>query len=70
MENNIPMIKANNTQKTYNTLDMLKLILAFFVMTIHSGVDKTILSPILRIAVPTFFIISSFLFFKKKTTLS
>lgn len=48
-----------------NSIDILKFVLAIFVLTIHSGVDKTVISPIIRIAVPTFFIISSYLFFSK-----
>ena len=48
-------------QKRYNTLDILKFILSFFVVFIHSGVDKTVLSPLLRTAVPLFFIIFEWL---------
>ncbi len=51
--------------KEYNSLDILKLILAVFVLVIHSGIDKTVISPLLRIAVPIFFIISGYLFFSK-----
>ncbi len=53
------------SSKEYNALDILKLILAVLVMIIHSGTDKTLISPILRIAVPLFFIISSYFFFSK-----
>ena len=48
-----------------NAIDILKFALAIFVLTIHSGVDKTVISPLIRIAVPTFFIISAYLFFSK-----
>lgn len=54
----------------YNAIDILKLVLAVFVMVIHSGINKTILSPLLRTAVPLFFIISSYFFFSKIGTLS
>lgn len=53
------------TYKKYNAIDILKLVLAFFVAVIHSGADKTVLSPVLRLAVPLFFIISSYFFFSK-----
>ncbi len=56
--------------KTYNSLDVLKFILSIFVLIIHSGIDKTIISPLLRIAVPMFFIISSYLFFSKLEKIS
>lgn len=52
-------------RREYNSLDILKFLLAIFVLVIHSGIDKTVLSPLLRVAVPTFFIISSYLFFSK-----
>ena len=52
--------------REYNALDIMKFILAIFVMIIHSGMDKTILSPLLRLAVPLFFLVSSFFFFARK----
>ncbi len=55
--------------KSYNSVDILKLILAVFVMMIHSALDKTVISPLLRIAVPLFFIISSYFFFAKEEKL-
>ncbi len=51
--------------KEYNSIDMLKFTLAIFVAMIHSGVNKSLISPILRCAVPLFFIISSYFFFSK-----
>ncbi len=51
--------------REYNSLDVLKFLLSIFVLVIHSEIDKTVLSPLLRVAVPTFFIISSYLFFSK-----
>lgn len=51
--------------KEYNSLDILKFVLAIFVLVIHSEIDKTVISPLLRIAVPIFFVISGYLFFSK-----
>jgi len=51
--------------KEYNSLDILKFILSIFVLIIHSEIDKTVISPLLRIAVPIFFVISGYLFFSK-----
>ena len=56
--------------KKYNAIDILKLMLAVLVMVIHSEVDKTVISPLLRTAVPLFFIVSSYFFFKKSYMLS
>ena len=52
-------------KREYNALDILKLVLSVLVMLIHTGIDKTVISPLLRIAVPLFFIISSYFFFLK-----
>lgn len=60
----------SNFCKDYNAIDILKFVLAVFVMIIHSGIDKTVISPILRTAVPLFFIISSYFFFSKIQRLS
>ena len=43
-----------------NAIDMMKLILSIFVVLIHSEVNLGMFTPFLRIAVPLFFIISSF----------
>ena len=58
-------IKINT--KKYNLIDVVKFILAILIMIIHSGIDKTVISPILRVAVPLFFIISAYFFFRKLT---
>lgn len=55
--------------KEYNAIDIMKLVLAVLVMVIHSGADKTIISPVLRTAVPLFFVISSYFFFSKNQRL-
>lgn len=57
--------------KTYNGLDLLKLIMALFVVMIHvkpnvhSEVLTTMLNPIMSVAVPVFFVLSSVLLFNK-----
>lgn len=56
--------------KEYNSLDILKFVLSIFVLIIHSEIDKTYISPLLRTAVPLFFLISSYLFFSKVSRLS
>lgn len=59
--------------KTYNGLDLLKFIMALFVVMIHvkpnvhSEILTTVFKPILSIAVPIFFVLSSVLIFKKLT---
>ena len=51
--------------KNNDLLDLVKLILAFMVVAIHTGLFDPVLYPWLRLAVPLFFIISSYLFFTK-----
>lgn len=59
--------------KTYNGLDLLKFIMALFVVMIHvkpnvhSDILTTVFNPILSIAVPIFFVLSSVLIFNKLT---
>lgn len=59
------------SQSNYNpTIDILKFVLSVFVVMIHSSFLDVYLYPWLRIAVPLFFIISSYFLFSKlnKTT--
>ena len=51
--------------KNYDNLDLLKFILCFMIVAIHTQLFPMILYPWLRLAVPLFFITSSFLIFKK-----
>lgn len=62
------MIQSNDYVK-YNSkkIDILKLILAILVVCIHTTRVGGALRPIFRIAVPLFFIISSYLFFLKQS---
>lgn len=53
----------NKKGRNYN-LDIMKFILSIFVVLIHAEVDIHILTPFLRMAVPLFFITSSYFFFR------
>ncbi len=58
----------NNTQTnhfSYDILDLTKFILSFFVVAIHAEIFPGVLYPWLRVAVPLFFMISSFLLFTR-----
>ena len=57
----------NTIERSRNNdlLDLVKLILACMVVAIHTGLFDPVLYPWLRLAVPLFFIISSYLFFVK-----
>lgn len=52
-----------------NKFDFFKLVLAVFVVGIHLSHIGFILRPVFRIAVPLFFIISSYLFFSRQSEL-
>ena len=62
--------------KTYNGLDLLKFIMALFVVMIHvkpnahSEILTAMLNPIMSIAVPVFFVLSSVLIFNKLTNVN
>ena len=59
------------TEKTnYDSIDLLKFILSILIIQIHSDFYLEWMKPYVRIAVPTFFIISSFFFFKKSPTVN
>lgn len=62
-ETNIQLKKE--TKKQRDILDLVKYILSFFVVAIHSRLFPNYLYPWLRLAVPLFFIISAFLFYEK-----
>lgn len=55
-----------DVQRNYDIFDLIKFILSIFIVSIHSGIVPDIFIPIVRIAVPLFFIISSYLLFRKK----
>lgn len=55
-------------RKSYDAVDITKLILAIFVVAIHTDVQGALLFG--HIAVPFFFIVSAFFFFTKYVTLS
>lgn len=51
--------------KKYDALDLTKIILSFMIVAIHTELFPKFLYPWLRLAVPLFFIISSFLLYTK-----
>ena len=51
--------------KRYDILDLAKFILSIMIVAIHTALFQTYLFPWLRIAVPLFFMISSFLLFDR-----
>ncbi len=53
-----------------NKFDILKFVLAILIVGIHSSKSGMIFRPVLRLAVPLFFIISSYLFFLKQSKLT
>ena len=58
------MVKKD-CETNYDILDLTKIVLAFMIVAIHSNLFPEQLYPWLRLAVPLFFIISSFLLFKR-----
>ncbi len=58
------MLSTDIEKKNHDILDVAKFVLSFFVVAIHAEIYPDFLYPWLRIAVPLFFIISSYLFFK------
>lgn len=64
MNGNIAAQKATGSIRN-QAIDLMKLVLSVFVVMIHSQVDLWVFSPFLRIAVPLFFITSSYYFFRK-----
>lgn len=63
-DNRLNISKLNNSQR-YQSLDLLKFIMATMIVAMHTGACPAIVNPWFRIAVPLFFIVSSFFFFKK-----
>lgn len=53
------------TKTNYDILDITKIILSILIVCIHTEILPDICYPVLRMAVPLFFIISSYLFFSK-----
>lgn len=52
-------------KKNYDSLDLTKFVLSIMIVAIHASLFPTVLYPWLRLAVPLFFVISSFLLFNK-----
>lgn len=53
-------------QKNHDIFDFVKFILSILIVSLHSGIVPDILIPVVRTAVPLFFIISSYLLFSKR----
>lgn len=53
-------------KKNYDVFDLAKFILSLMIVALHSMLVPGFLTPIVRTAVPLFFIMSSFLLFEKK----
>ena len=61
-------LEKDDDKKNLDSLDSLKLIMSFFIVAVHKnplGEYGYLRYPLMRAAVPVFFIISSFLFWKK-----
>lgn len=56
--------------KNYESIDLMKIIMSIFVVAIHTELFPFVLSPWTRIAVPVFFMISSYFFFNKLQSVS
>ena len=55
-----------SVRKNYDVFDAVKFTLSILIVLLHSGTVPEILLPVVRTAVPLFFIISSYLLFSKK----
>ncbi len=63
--------QLNQQQNSYDAkFDILKFILSFLVVAIHTQLFPSVLYPWLRIAVPTFFMITSYFIFGKLKSIS
>ena len=58
-------MELDSKKENYDFLDLVKFILSLMIVAIHSSLFPMYLYPWLRIAIPIFFITSSYLFFKK-----
>lgn len=52
--------------KKYDIFDLAKFILSISIIALHTRVFSRIIFPWVRLSVPLFFMISSFLFFERK----
>ena len=59
-----------SAQKNYDIFDIVKFVLIIFIVSLHSGIVPDLLIPVVRTAVPLFFIISSYLLFSKKQNMT
>ena len=59
------MTNTGIEKKNYDSIDLLKIILSVLIVQIHSDFYLPWMKPYVRLAVPLFFIISAYFFFKK-----
>lgn len=62
------MVVKGQVMKSYDSVDIFKFILSIMVIAIHTVLLPMVLYPWLRVAVPCFFLMSSFFFYKKVKT--
>lgn len=55
----------NLTSKTKDSADILKFIMSVFVVATHTGLFAPYLTPLVRLAVPIFFVLSGYFFYSK-----
>lgn len=59
----------NSSAKTKHSADILKFIMSVFVVATHTGLMDGYLLPLVRLAVPVFFVLSGYFFFSKVNAL-
>lgn len=52
-------------QRTDSRFDTLKVVMALFIVVLHTKLWPSVFIPLVRIAVPVFFIMSGYFFFRK-----
>lgn len=52
-------------QRTDSRFDTLKVVMALFIVVLHTKLWPSVFIPLVRIAVPVFFIMSGYFFFEK-----
>lgn len=71
MTDEVNYISSNNYCKSDGKrFDVLKIVLSIFIVAIHTVPPSIPVLPIFRLAVPIFFVLSSYLFFSKQVRLS
>lgn len=63
--NKVVYNQLNNNKLRGGVFDILKIVCCFLIVFLHSGITPTYLLPIVRLAVPLFFLMSSFFYYSK-----